>query len=341
MKLSIEQLPQQLKKQLASCYLLSSDEPLLLQEAQHLIVKHVQTLNYQVEPMQTVDAQFSWSNFLADSSSLSLFSQQRLLRLRFNDAKFNDAAQRALNSYLKQAQPDCCLLIVMPKLEAKTQQTAWFKNFEQQTAVVQLWPPTPAQLPAWIQQRLQRVGLQADRDTAHCLADYVAGNLLAAAQEIEKLSLIYAKGPLTRAQITAAVADQAQFDVFTWIDAALQGHATQVVRIQQNLQQTGTEPVIILWALARELRSLVTIAQQITLGKSLEQALQHAKVWDKRKPLLNSALRRHTVHSLLKLLQTAAQLDQIVKGFAPGHAWNSLLQLGLSLAGKAPLSITL
>ena len=47
----------------------------------------------------------------------------------------------------------------------------------------------PKEMPDWLAQRAKRAGLELDRDALGYLANSVEGNLLAAAQEVEKLAL--------------------------------------------------------------------------------------------------------------------------------------------------------
>ena len=65
------------------------------------------------------------------------------------------------------------------------------------TQFVQIWPVDANQLPQWIRQRLSQAGLAATHDAVELIAARVEGNLLAAAQEIEKLKLMAEEGQIT------------------------------------------------------------------------------------------------------------------------------------------------
>ena len=71
-------------------------------------------------------------------------------------------------------------------------------------------------------------GLKADRATINALARKIEGNLLAAVQEIDRLALQALDGVITQDMIEAAVTDQARFDVYQWLDAALAGQTLEV-----------------------------------------------------------------------------------------------------------------
>ncbi len=50
---------------------------------------------------------------------------------------------------------------------------------------------------------------------------------LAAQQEIEKLRLLHGEGPVSAAEVDAAVADSSRFDVYKLVDAAVAGNAAR------------------------------------------------------------------------------------------------------------------
>ena len=156
---------------------------------------------------------------------------------------------------------------------------------------IQIWPVTRQYLPGWIKQRLQKQVLSTDADGIQMLVDRSEGNLLFAAQAVEKLYLLYGKGHINAEQIAHAIADSARFNVFDLVDAALQGNK-RVLRIIIGLQQEGSEPTLILWALCREIRNLAAMRTSMDQGQTATHAMQTHKVWDKRKPLTQQALSR-------------------------------------------------
>ena len=173
---------------------------------------------------------------------------------------------------------------------------------------------------------MAQVGLSADQEAVELIAARVEGNLLAAAQEIEKLKLLADAGQISADTVQAAVTDSARYDVFGLIDAALQGQAAHALHMLEGLRGEGVEAPVILWALARELRLLANISQQYGQGVPLDRAFSQARppVWDKRRPLVSKALQRHDAAGWSRLLMAAQRIDEQIKGQAegdPGSGW--------------------
>jgi len=337
-KLSPAQLPKQLAGTLLPVYAISGDEPLLCQEAADAIRVACKQAGYGERQVLNADTHFDWGRLYEAGASLSLFAEKTLLDVRLPSGKPGDKGTAALLEYLSNPPADKILLLSLPKLDSSTQKSKWCKALAEHksTGFVQIWPIEAAALPSWISQRLAAAGISADNEATTLLAERVEGNLLAAAQEIEKLKLLEHNGALTVESVQAAVADSARFDVFGLIDSALQGDAAHALRNLHGLRGEGIDSVVILWALARELRTLATLAATQAQGTSLNQAFNSIRppIWEKRRPLITRALQKQSLNTLSALLCLAAQIDAQIKGQAAGDPWAGLTELCLTLCGK-------
>jgi DNA polymerase-3 subunit delta len=338
MKLAPAQLAKHLQGSLAPVYVISGDDPLLAQEAADAIRLAARQQGFDERQVFSADANFDWGTLLQAGASLSLFAQRRLLELRLPSGKPGDKGAAALIEYCARPAEDTVLLISLPKLDGSAQKTKWGKALieGQSTQFVQIWPVDAAQLPQWIRQRLSQAGLVAHPDAIELIAARVEGNLLAAAQEIEKLKLLADGQQISLETVQGAVADSARYDVFGLVDAVLNGEPVHALRMLEGLRGEGVEPPVILWALARELRVLAGLALQYSQGVPLDKAFSQARppIWDKRKPLMSKALQRYSASRWAQLLQDAQRIDAQIKGQAPGSTWVSLSRLTLLMAGQ-------
>ncbi|HDS1758170.1 DNA polymerase III subunit delta [Pseudomonas sp. M5] len=338
MKLAPAQLNKHLQGALAPVYVVSGDDPLLCQEAADAIRNTARQQGFDERQVFSADASFDWGTLLQAGASLSLFAQRRLLELRLPSGKPGDKGAAALMEYCANPAEDTLLLVSLPKLDGSAQKTKWGKALIEGShcQFIQIWPVDAQQLPQWINQRLAQAGLSAQRDAVDLIAARVEGNLLAAAQEIEKLKLLADGSQVTVDTVQAAVADSARFDVFGLVDAILNGEAAHALRMLEGLRGEGVEPPVILWALARELRLLAGLSQQFSQGVPLDKAFSQARppVWDKRRPLVSKALQRLSAQRWAQLLQDAQRIDAQIKGQAVGSPWTGLSRLSLLMAGQ-------
>jgi len=335
MKIKPEQLQGHLKQQgMQPIYLVSGDEQLLVQEIYDQLRTAARQQGFTEREVLIPDAGFDWDYLLETNANLSLFGDKKIIELKLSQFKMTETARKTLITYAESASPDNVLIIVCSKLDASAQKAKWVKKIDSVGALVQVWPINAKQLPHWIKTRMTRSGLKPTPTAIQWLSDRVEGNLLAAAQEIEKLKLFSNEGVVDEKSIQACVGNSARYDVFKLIDTSLLGDVSKSLKILNSLQSDGNEPTIILWAFSKEIRQLINIRQLVAQGNSAQQAFQQYRVWDNRKPLLQSCLKRHSIESLNGLLMTAASIDHSIKGLKLGSPWVGLSRLTLQLASS-------
>ena len=332
MRLRPDQLPAHLRKGLARLYLVFGEEPLQALEASDAIRAAARERDHERECL-TVETGFDWSALHRRASSPSLFAERRLIELRMGNAKPGDAGAQALVAYATRPPEDVALLVTAGKLDWNTQKSRWFAALDEAGVAVAAMPVEPQQLPGWIERRARSRGLNLSSEAVALLAERVEGNLLAAAQEIEKLALLADERELNARSVLAAVGDSARYSIYDFVDAALLGQPERVARMLGGLRDEGVEPVLANWALHQECRRLAMLAFARSRGQALEAALAEQKVWEKRKPLLRQASQRLTLADCRCLLRACAGTDRTIKGAEAGSPWDALLANGLRLAG--------
>lgn len=338
MRLRPDQLDGVLGKALAPVWLLSGDEPLLLDEALAALRAAALKQGYDERQSSQTDQHFKWREWLAGFDSLSLFANRRLVELRLPTGKPGVEGGKVLEAWAAQPPADTVLVVLMPRPDTPTQKTKWFAALERTGVWVQTYPPGLDQLPAWIGARLTRHGLKADRDTLAWLAARVEGNLLAAHQEIEKLALLLPPGPLTLETARGAVTDVARYDAADLSEAFLKGDAARYCRVLDGLQAEGEALPYLLAFIGGEIRTLQRLAAGQARGEPLSMLMQAARVWDSRQGLVERALQRTSRDKLNQAVHALSRLDRAAKGLLREDAWDELKQLGLALMnrGRAP-----
>ena len=332
MRLYPEKLADHLQQKLFPVYLVSGDEPLLLQECCDQIRQKARAENCnEREIIEGGASNFNWQDILHSASNMSLFADRKLIELRLPSGKPGAEGSKALCEYLERASADDVLLIVSGKIDKQSTNSKWYKALDKAGVTVQVWPVDAKDLPRWLQQRVRNAGMSIDDDALRLLCERMEGNLLAAVQEVEKLKLLAADSKITMQTVTEAVSDNARYNLFDMADNALKGNASVSLRMLYGLRAEGTEPPVVLWALVREIRTLYEAQLDCDSGQSAQQALSSRRVWQNRMPLMQAALTRHNTHSLSLLLEQAARADGSIKGFADGKPWDSLSRLVITL----------
>ncbi len=337
MNIAAERLPDQLQRGLAALYVIVGDEPLAAQEASDAIRAAARQAGHSERTVYTVIGRYNWQALSAGNENLSLFGERRLTEIRIPSGKPGIDGAKALEAYAAKLPSGTLTLINLPGLDWKAQKSRWFSSLAAAGVVVEARPIERAQLPAWIDRRLSRQGLRAERNALLFLATQVEGNLLAAQQEIDKLALLLPAGTVTLADVEHAVVDVSRLEADGLQDALYAGDGVRFAQILTDLRDAGEAVPAILWQVSAAVRLLLRLKWAVTQGESLPGLLR--SLWGRDKlhaSQIERALKRLRLAQIETALSALALVDRQAKGLERvGDPWETLLGVGLALTVSA------
>jgi DNA polymerase-3 subunit delta len=305
---------------LAPVCLIAGAEHLLVLEAADALRARARELGYGERDVLDVEPHFDWSRLADASRAMSLFASRKLIDLRLPTGKPGKDGSAAIVAFCESPPPDTALLITANDW-SRQHEGAWVKAVEQAGVFVPVWPLKREELPDWIGARMASRRVAATPDAIAWLADRVEGNLLAAAQEIDKLALLGEGQTLDVGALDALVADDARYDAFRLTDAAIGGDAGRALRIVAGLRAEGDDLIPLLGWVLRELRVLFRLA---SAGPNLAGAFRNERIWPALESLYRRALKSSDASHWERCLAQAARIDCIAKGQyldAAGKSW--------------------
>ena len=331
MNIRPDQLQANIEKAVYPVYLVSGDEPLQQMESLDVIRSFLREQEYAEREILDVDAQFDWHRLMEEAANMSLFASRRIVELRLPSAKPGRQGSQIIKEYLSRPPEDTVLIINAGKVDASAKKSAWYKSVEQSGLVVQCWPVPIEKLSIWLKQRFKNRDMDADNEVLAYISQHVEGNLLAADQEIEKLYLLLGAGKVTYADVAEAVTSQSRYSVFELVDMLLTGNTKRVIRIASGLKAEGIVPVVVNWALTKDIRLLTQAAQDMS---SAEFLLKRSGVWQSRMNLFKACLSRHNHRTLQMMLKRCAYIDAVSKGVIDANVWDEIETLCVRLASS-------
>ena len=333
-RLFANQLPHHLKQQLAPCYLLFGDEPLQRMEALQQLQQAAQARGFaEVKRITLENAELA--PLLDALQGMSLFSSQQVVVLDLGNGKLERAASEILQHYASQPSPDICLLLHGDKLETAQKNKAWFKALQKLGVEITLTQPAGNQLYRWLHERCRALGLQLEPEAQQLLVDSHEGNLLALAQELDKLQLIYQQQAISAQQVREVAVDQSRYSVFQLMDALLGGDLNNSLHMLEQLKQTEIEPLVLLWAFNRELSNLRQLTQPQARGKEAS-IFKTLRIWPSRQNLFRQAIARLSAEQLNTAESILAELERQLKGGSQQAAapWPLYTSIALLFCGE-------
>ena len=317
---------------LAPAYLVAGGEILRVLECADAIRAAAREQGYaEREVFEAEGREIDWDGLEASLRAPSLFAARRLIEVRLPTGRPGKQGGEVIAGYCAQPPADTCLLVTASEWSRK-HGGKWSDAIAAVGAVAVAWPIKPHELEGWLEARLRRRGVRADRDAVRLLVERVEGNLLAAAQEIDKLALLAGEGVLDAPRMHALVADAARFDVFRLVDAALNGQAAQAVRMLAGLRAEGEAVPALMGMVVMELQRTAALARVKARGGNLAAEFRAQRIWDAKEAAYRRALERHPAARWERFAAAAGAVDRVAKGLGDGYEWLMLERLLLAVA---------
>ncbi|MGQ0801960.1 MAG: DNA polymerase III subunit delta [Pseudomarimonas sp.] len=316
---------------LAPVYLIAGAEDLLRIEAADALRAAAKAAGFAEREVFDVEGSFDWNAVAGTFATMSLFASRRVVELRLPTTKPGKEGGKLIEDFCASPASDILLLIVGGEWSRK-HEAGWSRAVERCGVLLPIWPIKPNECGAWIAGRLKSRGVSADKAAVSLLTERVEGNLLAAAQEIDKLALLVGKQHLDVAQLEALVADSARFDVFAMVEAAVAGDAARALRIVSGLRGEGEQVAGLLPWLSGQLQALARIAAVAESGGNVAAAMSTSGIWDARQPAFRRALSRINCAHAQRLAAECGRVERIAKGREFGEPWLALERLLTAVA---------
>ena len=310
-------------------WLLTGSDDFLAVEAGDAIRAEARRQGYTDRQVLDMNASADWSRLAMAAADIGMFDDRKIVDVRLPTGNPGKNGAPAIVKYLERPIEGIVTLLTMPSPDWTVKKEAWWEALQRKATVVDCSPVERSQLPAWLKERLARHGLVMSHETLDYFADMMEGNLFAAAQEVEKLSLLYPKGEITSEQLRQAVSSNARFDFDTLFESMRLGQADRIVRIIDGLEAQAEALPFLLAMLTAEIRSLIKLRTGFDNGQSHVKGVFAT-------PSLKQAARRLTVKKLCGALAVCADIDRLVKGLPvpkrDSNPWIELKSVVLFLA---------
>lgn len=308
-------------------YLLTGTDPFQLNHYAQIIVKgwqeqHRESARYILQLNTAAD----WHTLHDYAKTQSLFNETQIIDCRYEKKTIEAAAKDFLHKYLQQANENALIIIRAPQLPFKAAQAlTTIKNLH----IIVGQTISAQNIKQWLSQQLHELKFSFTPEIPELIFQFNENNLFGCAQLIEKLSLIFAPNTsLNIADIQEQLCVQYDLPLFELGDSCLRADKNRALQLIQLCSNNKTEPSLVLWLIAQEIRNLLSLQQALRAGLSLADACSKIKIWSTKVNIYQRAVQRYSGLSLNKLLTDCHKLDLSIKT-GKSMVWQELAMLVL------------
>lgn len=314
------------KQWMAPVWVILDEEPLLATEALDLLRHTANQLGYTDRQTFAFTATSDWSELLDSLMSVSLFDDKKLMTVRLLSSGPGVKSTKLLSQFVESAPGIDTIVTIfhLTEVDYKTFKAAWYKSLEKIANVVSCRPIDRAHYVTWIQKRLQRQNQSMSAQALSFFAEQTEGNLMAAKQELMKLSLLYPSQELTLKQVEDCVMNVSRYSVEDLVEAIGTGDVARACRTVNGMQAEGEALPFIIIRLSSFIRDAMAIQQgnNVFCSPAMRQVFQRFT-------------QRVSLNMLANALGRCADLDRLAKGLTVptrNDVWSELKNLCVFLA---------
>ena len=328
----------QITQQLKPVYLLASAEPLLTRDWLDEARSALREAGFEDILNLQADTGFDWQELLEEGDMMSLFSNSKCRIVVLPGGKPGQQGSKVIQGLCESPGEGNVYIFVTPQLDRQARNASWCKAIQAVGDVVEIKPVYDNQLADWLLERARSKGLSIDLQSAQFLAECTEGNLLAADQELEKLSIRFVdQGLIDFETIEASVAQSARYSHFLLVDACLGGRTGRALKILKSLRAEGYATAQLRWALQSALEQLDRLKLAERSGRMGDRVWQELRIWRNKQRFYQAAMARLGSSQVERLLQSCATLDRLGKGQQdsefPDQDWIEIESLVVDFSG--------
>ncbi|WP_018690956.1 DNA polymerase III subunit delta [Algicola sagamiensis] len=326
MRIFPNQLKGHLKQKHCGIYFVVGEEPFQRLEALDTIRQYWMAQGFHERIKIEASPDIPWAEVYHHASAMSLFSEKKIIEIALPDKKLKKETQDALLSLGEYTSPDTIFLCSKEKLLPEDNRSRWLKKIENEQLLITCYPQDGRGFAKWLAQKTQEYHLQCAPDLIQAIQTFYAGNLLAADQLLQQLSLIGHAGQyLSYEDAEPLLNHQSHFTAYQLVDIVLSGNSHSTLMMLKSLKKDHTEPTLITWALTRDLLLLSKLKVEYQ-SVGMVPWEKHG-IWKKRQGAFRTAWSRLSEQNLQTLLDELQSFDISIKDDQLKHPFITLTQI--------------
>ena len=198
--------------------------------------------------------------------------------------------------------------------------SAWFNEIKRSSLQLEAKEPTIQQIQDAIKVRANFYNLNLDDESLSLLSNLSLGNLLAAENEIIKLSLLDINTNIDAKKLISHISNGSKFDSFKLLDFCMTGQIKKTAQALSYFEEEGIEPLILnglfSWVFTAISKLKFSPNDSVTNEKLIE-----LRIFGTTQALVRTSLDKLTSNQVEASLIKIKEIDLICKGMCIGDSW--------------------
>jgi len=301
-----------------NCVIILGNEPVV---SNH-IKKDIKTFS-DLNNIEYKSIQFDSSNKVEQIRPLfnntSLFTNQTIFSISIASGRILEETKKFLVKVTSENNNDL-FIIHFHSFTKELIKSSWFTKIKESAIELESKEPNTQQIEAAIKSRANFYNLSLDDESLSLLSNLSLGNLLAAENEIIKLSLLDIKSDVDVKELMSHISNGSKFDSFKLLDYCMAGQINKTAQALSYFEEEGIEPLILngmfSWIFTAISKIKFSMDSSVTNSKLVE-----LRIFGTTQELVRAALIKLSSKQVEASLIKIKEIDLICKGLLIGDPW--------------------
>ena len=338
MQIYYNQLDSKLRDNLKPIYIIAGNEIYQEETCVEKIIKTAKKNAFHDHEVIYVEKSFDWNNFECINSNLSLFSNKKIIELRFLTKSVGLIAEKKIQEMTENFSEDNIIIIRLPELKAADFKKKYVGVKNNNVGLIRLYTMNRKNMVDELLSLSSNLNYKIDSNCINFIADLYEGNMVSASQALLKLDLLNDGHQEINLQFLQNVfSSDVDFEASNLVDYAILGDTERIKTCISFLKENNYPTQYVIWSFIRSFRNILSNLDLLNNGKTLDEILRN--IWPfERKNLMSFSLQKLSQKKIESYLGILVRIDMQSKNVLDGNIWDSIHDLSVSIA-KNKLSV--
>lgn len=249
----------------------------------------------------------------------SLFSNQTLFNIAIPGGRILEETKKFIIKVISENR-DNLFVMHFQNDTKELLKTTWFNEVKELSLQLDAKEPDIKQIQNAIKIRANYYNLNLDNESLSLLSNLSLGNLLAAENEIIKLSLLDIKTDIDIKKLISYISNGSKFNTFEILNFCITGQIEQTAQALSHYEEEGVEPLM-LNGLFSWLFTAISKLKFSTNDHITNAEFKELRIFGTTQDLIRSSLKTLSPKQVEASLLKIKEIDLICKGIRIGNPW--------------------
>ena len=312
-----------------NCIIVMGGEPVVTNHIISLCQNYFKKKDFGIEVI-TINSSTKANDLISILSDGSLFNNNNLYKILVSKGRILEEVKQLITKSLINKSDDFYIINVEtnPKDFKKS---SWYKSLQKFSITTEANEPNSTEIIKSIKARVDLYRLDLTDEAINLIAEFSESNLLAAENEIIKLSLLYKGKTISAGEILKLLSNNSKYDGFKLIEFSLRGKISETHKAITHLEEEGIEPLMINGLYAWIFRAIANIKIS-NEGQYTQNDFLKLRIFGPSQKLVINCINNLSVKQIEASLNKIRDIDLICKGLLIGNPWLELNRFVIGLS---------